>query len=216
MALNRIITVARVGSGLTLLVALVASGSAACTGSARARGAAPPPPGLVAVERDVWVVGDADAPHAYYSGGYYWVVDEDRWYRRPAPDAPWVIVETRVVPQRVVVHEHQRRTATSARHSAPAPGYARRAAQQDAIESRNHARQQRAEAERRARERREQAEAEQRARARRQAEQREQRAARDAVIAEQHERTALERQADQQRRQREAQRRHQGKKSFKP
>ena len=106
----------RIGSPLTLLAALTCSGMVACAARAAVSGESePPPPGLVSVGPDVWVVGDADAPDAYYESGYYWRSDNDRWYRGTAAHGPWLVVETRIVPQRVVVHERDHHPAIVAR-----------------------------------------------------------------------------------------------------
>jgi hypothetical protein len=101
------------------LIACLAAGSTiiGCTATGRASAeVAAPAPGLVAVGPDVWVVGDTAAPEAYYVDGYYWESEGDHWYRRPNPQVAWVVVETRVVPERVIIHEREHHTAIVAHH----------------------------------------------------------------------------------------------------
>ncbi len=249
MALSKIPAVTQVGSRITLLAALLAGGSGACVGTARASAGAEveaPAPGLVVAGPDIWVVGEADAPDAYFVDGYYWQYDGEYWYRRPRPEVTWVIVETRVVPERIVIHEHQHHSAIVARY----PGRAWRREQQ--AERRTDAAEQRQQtAEERARDAERDAKAVQREQgdrsAEKAAEQKEKRAAREAQIAEHRERgaehrdesaehreggakhrdesaerqetaaqlrsrLAAERQAEQQRKQHEGQKRHDEKK----
>lgn len=98
------------------LAVVLAAGGVGCTATAGVEAEAQAPaPGLVYAEPDVWVVGDAAAPDQYYSDGYYWRFEEDHWYRRPPDNPTWLVVETRVVPQRIVIHEHDHHAAIVAR-----------------------------------------------------------------------------------------------------
>jgi hypothetical protein len=125
----------QLGACVTLIAALASSMLIGCTATGTARaGVEAPPPGLVAVGPDVWVVGDTAAPEAYYSDGYYWEVEGDHWYRRPNPQVAWVVVEPRVVPERVVIHEREHHTAIVAHHRPLTNVEARREKQADARE----------------------------------------------------------------------------------
>lgn len=115
---------------LAIAAAMALSPLTGCTARAGVVGEAEaPPPGSVSVEPDVWVVGDANAPDEYYSGGYYWRYEEDHWYRRPPRETTWVFVEPRVVPQYIVVHEHDHHAAIVARQRVHASQVAERRAE---------------------------------------------------------------------------------------
>lgn len=59
------------------------------------------PPPLVVVQPGVQVVEDYD-DEVYFTGGYYWVRRDDRWFRTRDHRGSWVVVEPRVVPATIV------------------------------------------------------------------------------------------------------------------
>lgn len=61
----------------------------------------PPQPPLVVVQPGIQVVENWDE-EVFFTGGYYWVRRDDRWYRAPGPRATFVYVEPRRVPQGLV------------------------------------------------------------------------------------------------------------------
>ena len=67
-------------------------------------------PPLVIVEPGVQVIEDMD-DEVFFSGGYYWVRRDDRWYRTRDHTAQWRYVEVRRVPGGIVRYEpgHYRR-----------------------------------------------------------------------------------------------------------
>lgn len=211
MALIKIPSVTRVGPRITLLAALLAGGSGACVATAGASaGVEAPAPGLVVAGPDIQVVGDADAPDAYFVDGFYWQFDGEYWYRRPRPEVAWVVVETRTVPERIVVHEHEHHSAIVARH----PGRAWRREEQAERKADAAALRQQA-AEERARDAEREANAaqvrEQRDRsAEKAANQDENRAARDAQFAEHREVGAEHREVGAERREVGAEHREEG------
>jgi len=61
----------------------------------------PPQPPLVVVQPGIQVVENWDE-EVFFTGGYYWVRRDDRWYRAPGPRATFVYVEPRRVPPGLV------------------------------------------------------------------------------------------------------------------
>lgn len=54
-------------------------------------------PRLALVHPGLWAVVDYPTPVFYYSG-YYWMYDNDGWYRAPSYDRPWVRVSLHSMP----------------------------------------------------------------------------------------------------------------------
>ncbi len=59
------------------------------------------PPPLVVVQPGIQVVEDYD-DEIYFTGGYYWVRRDDRWFRTRDHRGSWVVVDRRGVPGSLV------------------------------------------------------------------------------------------------------------------
>jgi len=85
---------------LTLLLALVASllpTSASAQVDVNIRLGLPAAPPMVVVQPGVQVVENYDE-EVFFTGGWYWVRRDDRWWRARSPRAQFVYVEPRRVP----------------------------------------------------------------------------------------------------------------------
>jgi hypothetical protein len=79
-------------------------------------------PPLVVVQPGVQVVPECDH-EVFYTGGYYWVREDDLWYRSRSHRGGWVVAPARVVPVALVrmppgQYKHWRRD----RGPRPGPG----------------------------------------------------------------------------------------------